>query len=302
MNEYREMIIKAVQESYTEYGFYVRKLTRNNGIEHHCLCATLGPDIPFAPIIPCEVYEAGLEVGSWTMNDVLEDVQNLMKQRMEIGTINLADFQSIKGKVFLRVTNYEKNRGNLENVPHRKFLDLVVTYWVELLCAPGTEGTFLVTNGIMNCWNTSEEELWELAYGNTFKKYDVKIYKIVEVLKGILGDIGMDYELPDEQEFMYVANCEKRVYGATCVLKKEAFRSFAETKGTDLFIIPSSIFECIVICKQEDIREETVKRMVKEVTANTTTEESFLSNHVYLYERERDELKDLCENSAKEYI
>ena len=58
-----------------------------------------------------------------------------------------------------------------------------------------------------------------------------------------------------------------------------------EKLGEDYYILPSSIHECIVIPKKEEIDPEELKIMVREINATQVQPEEVLSDEIYQYER-----------------
>lgn len=89
---------------------------------------------------------------------------------------------------------------------------------------------------------------------------------------------------PDSEEVpLYVLTTEKAVSGSAVILNKEALRDASETIGGDLFIIPCSIHEVLLVSSSEaDPKElETIVRMVNK---DEVRPEDVLSDHVYRYD------------------
>lgn len=64
-------------------------------------------------------------------------------------------------------------------------------------------------------------------------------------------------------------------------------QEIAKRWGCDFVILPSSVHEVILTPVQEDVELSELVEMVKEINATEVREEDVLSNHVYLYEREK---------------
>ena len=56
------------------------------------------------------------------------------------------------------------------------------------------------------------------------------------------------------------------------------------------YILPSSIFEIILISDEEAPEKEVLKEMVAEVNNTQVREEEFLSNNIYYYSKESDDV------------
>lgn len=78
-----------------------------------------------------------------------------------------------------------------------------------------------------------------------------------------------------------------KMNGAASIFYDEALAGLAEQVGTDLFILPSSVHECIAVSTEMGT-PEMLAEMVQEVNGTQVSEEEQLSDHVYLFDaRER---------------
>ena len=89
---------------------------------------------------------------------------------------------------------------------------------------------------------------------------------------------------------MYVLSNKTKIFGAAVMLYSEVLKKFAEKKQTDLFILPSSVHEVIIIPKTEGMEWKKLQEMVIEVNATQVEDIEILSDSVYCYSREKDEL------------
>ena len=49
---------------------------------------------------------------------------------MDIAIKDLSDFEKIKDIIYYKVINYEMNRALLSKIPHFKFLDLAIVFYI----------------------------------------------------------------------------------------------------------------------------------------------------------------------------
>lgn len=63
------------------------------------------------------------------------------------------------------------------------------------------------------------------------------------------------------------------------------FQKFAEKQGTDIYIIPTSLYELILIPKKDNACHEYLQNILMEVNRKMLYGEDVLSEHVYLYQR-----------------
>ena len=180
-------------------------------------------------------------------------------------------------------------------MPYRKFLDLAIMYRIVFMIDDNTDAGIVVNYRLMHTWGVTEEELFEEAYRNTFDNGKVRIRSMYDVLCSIL--IGEGKLIPKDMKDdgkMYVIDMGRERDGSISIFQKDAFRKFAEEKGCDVYIIPSSIHELILVLKQRGVDWKELRETLLSANKNDVLEEEVLSEHIYQYVRETDEIIDLC--------
>ena len=84
---------------------------------------------------------------------------------------------------------------------------------------------------------------------------------------------------------MYVLTNQNKLNGASCILYEHLLELFADRLGADLYILPSSVHEVILIPATSDTSFAELSRMVKEVNETQVSPEEILSDHVYYFSR-----------------
>ena len=298
MNEYRRMILEGMQNRYPEQKFYIGTVKGNNGCNYVGICAELGEDNHCTPIIPCEKYERDLQDNKCSLEYVLEDIARQFEERKSVRVRDFSDYSQIKGMIFMRMVNYELNKEYLKTVPYRRWLDLAVTYRMELLVGQGSLGVIPITNARLAVWNMTEEDLFQDVFANLFKEHSVRIRSLEQAY---IEDFGEDdpymefmVHVPEEEEQYYIADTEYPWNGAACVLDKSAFREFAKKKDKDLYIIPASVNRVIVVVKGEDVSVERLSDILEASNIFIMPKAEVLSYHIYQYCRELDEITDVA--------
>lgn len=294
-NTYRLMIMDGLKKRYPEYEFYTEKVIKNNGYCYDGIFVKLDDSISYAPIIPCEEYEEALACEAMTLEEILDEIDRLLQTRFPLKNIPVFDFEKIKDNLRVRVINYEKNQNRLMDMPYRKFFDLAVIYRIVFLIDDNTDAGIVVNYRLMHTWGVTEEELFEMAYYNTFHGKEVRIRSLYDVLCSILMEEGkmIPKDMKDDEK-MYVADMGGKRDGSICILQKEMFRKFAEEKGCDVYIIPSSIHELILVLKQKGVDWKELRETLLRANKNDVLAEDVLSEHIYQYVREIDEIVDMC--------
>ena len=156
--------------------------------------------------------------------------------------------------------------------------------------------TAQIHNEHMRMWSVDVDTLYELAKTNTPRLFPAEIKSMVQVIKGIMGweNPGMDMEEDLSGESMsepiYVLTNQDGFKGAAAVLYEGVLKGFAEQKGCDLIILPSSIHEMILVPYKKSMDMAELGEMVRNINRTTLPAEEILSDSVYLYSRETDQV------------
>ena len=293
MGEYRRMILEGMQKRYPEHEFYIGIARGNNGCNYVGICAKLGEDNPCAPIIPCEKYERNLQTGKCSLEAILEDMARQFEERKSVRTRDFSDYNQIKEMIFIHMVNYDLNKEYLKNVPHRRWLDLAVTYRVELFVGSSTVGVIPITNARLTVWNVTEEKVFQDVFKRLFEEHSIRIRSLEQAY---IEDFGEDdpyvkfmVHVPEEEEQYYIADTEYSYNGAACVLDTSSFREFAKKKGRDLYIIPASVHRMIVVLKDDAVSVERLSNILEMANVFIVPSEELLSAKIYRYNVEKDE-------------
>ncbi len=207
--------------------------------------------------------------------------------------------------IIFELVNTESNQEILQERPHREIGDLSVIY--KFLVSETEDGrmTLPITNDIAKDMNTSEQELFEVAYKNTDERLSFSIKSMREMLIGTMFPFGempendpmVEMMLPPEDDPpMYVMTSSDGIKGACCILYSDKLGEFADKVDSDLVILPSSIHEVIILPKDESMEMDNLKNMVNEINMGVVSEEDRLSNNIFVFDRAARELKPVFDN------
>lgn len=190
-----------------------------------------------------------------------------------------------------KLVNTEMNREYLKNIPHREYLDMSVTY-ISMI---GDGMNAIINNGIMDRFGITEQELFENAYNN--EKSNTQIYEMKDLMQSLLlggecQNLLEDDSFIDEGQEMklYVMTNSEKLFGAGTVLISEHLQFLAEKLNDDLFVIPSSLHECLILPKSI-MEAKNVADMIYEVNMFEVDIKDRLSNNVYSFTRGDDGLR-----------
>lgn len=113
---------------------------------------------------------------------------------------------------------------------------------------------------------------------------------MADVIREMAGHNVEDFPSSEEIRMLVISN-QSKVYGAAHILDNDILKKCAEIENADLVILPSSVYECILVpvSKNTNIRDMT--NMVKEINATQLQAEEVLSDHPYIYSRERNRIE-----------
>lgn len=129
--------------------------------------------------------------------------------------------------------------------------------------------------------NWSDIFLWEMATKNTKSLLPAKIEP---VYKNFVGHT--------EDEPVFFLTNEIQSYGSGTLLYDNLLQDFSMKYGWNLYLLPTSIHEFLLLFDQGVYSEEELLKIVKHSNENLTKEE-FLSQNIYYYDREKGELISL---------
>lgn len=197
----------------------------------------------------------------------------------------ISDWNEVKERISVKLINYEANQRLLMTIPHKRFLDLAeVYYYIADVCGRESMATILIQNQYMEMWGISRERLAETAYANCRRYLPVEIKSMKEILEELEGG-SISQVVESSMPEMYIATNRQRKYGAVVMLFSEVLGEFAERAEDDLYILPSSVHE-IILLPVGTLDKEILAETVRGVNRTQVSTEENLSDTVYRYCRE----------------
>ena len=266
----------------------INHVIKNNGCEMDGLVIMeKGKDI--APTIYLDsLYE--LYTNGENIKSIIRQIELIYEQNKNNVTFDvniLKHFDTIKDKIVYKVVNYRSNEKLLEQVPHKRILDLAVVFYCLLDNEYGRSATALIYNNNLKNWNVNIDDVYKAALKNTPDLLHSKISSMAALFEKC--DVNVDGEEGDLKDYvpsdMYVLTNESKLNGAACILYENVLYDFAQKLGADLYILPSSVHEVILLPKLSMFEKDELVNMVKEVNTEGVAADEVLSDHVYEYNR-----------------
>ena len=264
-----------------------------------------------SPVVYVDRYYEEYTDGSMTMEMVMASIAEQLSEKYDVEDIarRLQQYELIQYELVFALINYDLNREILEERPHKKILDLAVVCMVRIETRDGMNGIVYVTHNMLNEWKIDEDTLFEQCMRNTLHKEHHSILDIKDVIAKM--SVGaedeffqemMDDVLGEQRSYIYVLSNETRHMGANALVNHTILHNFAVEHASNLIIYPSSLHE-VVIVLEDDFKSGCMDtEMVKQINEEQVYREEWLSNSVYMYDREQEKLviyqqgEPLCNN------
>ena len=122
---------------------------------------------------------------------------------------------------------------------------------------------------------------------------------LIESMENTLKQImGIGYEEYQEDEInimramaMQVVSNENKVYGASCILYPKVLEEIAKKMGRNLYIIPSSVHEMLVLPDDGSNDGGYLQKLIAEVNVTQVEPEAVLSDQLYYYDSREKQIR-----------
>ena len=232
------------------------------------------------------MYEHYLETEN--LQEVLQSAARRMdmafKEMPEVGDVNL---EGAKDNIVFQVINTLQNEDMLRDMPHREFQDLSIIYrWVVKVDENGIQSS-AIRNNLAEQLGMNEEQLFKCAVENTRRIFPPTVKSMNDVIREMFISDGMPAEVADmmigempEDKMMWVISNDRGINGAGSMLYEDNLHKLAMKLETDLYILPSSVHECIAVSTNVGDPYELAE-MVSEINMGQVALEDRLSNQGY---------------------
>lgn len=154
---------------------------------------------------------------------------------------------------------------------------------------PFHHATILIHNSHLTMWQITKEELFRQALENTPRLLPATIRRMQDVVREMMKDRQMEEDLFENEIPMYIMSNPIKMNGAATMAYPGVIRNFAETIRKNLYVIPSSIHEVILV-PESGTEDTNLNDMVAEVNHTQVDPKEVLADHVYYYDRKEDHM------------
>lgn len=295
--------VKTAMEAHygDEYRVTVQDVHKNNNLVLTGI-TILKKDCNIAPTIylnqAFEQYQEGR-----TMESICREIIRVYekhKVQTDFDVSCVTDFSKVQNRICYKVINAEKNKVLLADTPYVLLEDLAVIFYILVSNDAEGTGTITIKNNMLEYWDVNTDTLYELALANTQRLFRGTVQSMANVMMDILSK-QMDEE--DACEFfdmmvdaddaipMYVCTNTMKLNGAGVILYNGLLQEFADRVDSDVYILPSSVHETLLIPVNADMDVEYLRDMVRTVNRTEVAPDEILSDNVYYYNRLTDRVE-----------
>lgn len=293
-------IIHWLPENFLEAKVILQKITKENDIRLTGLTIRPKEGSNVVPTIYLDSFYQEYLDGK-DINAILQEIADLRLEHEvteSLDTTWIASFAECSSKIFPKLVGYEKNKALLNQRPHVLIEDLVILFIIDLGMHNNGFTSIPIDNQMMNVWEVSTEELYEVAMHNlTSANNNIFVPMKTVMAELLLPDLLNDCDgnealaehmlsllVPDNIDLFVLSNKEK-INGASVILDDKCMQQVIDKMGTDFYILPSSINEWLVVPAW--VQDPGVLRsIVHEINGSTVDEADQLSDSVYTYSAE----------------
>lgn len=274
------------------------------------------PEEGITPVIALNSLYERYKTGENPANLVEEVAQ--IRQDMDAGVQKMdrkeiedryMDYGYVKENLITKICKTGWNTNRLKNAANREVGEFTMTYHINLgnVKPQGdTRSLVMITEEMLKMWGVSREQLYEDAARAEDKRepmlctmYDVLHEmlggerKAVNMLKTGFIPEGQNSQFMGMPNNMFVMTTADKEFGASVMVRDDILQKAAAAIGGNIYILPSSVHETIVLPESSCMDPEELSMMVSSINEAEVLPEERLSDDAFLYDRERHILKNL---------
>lgn len=291
---FKEYVLEGLRERLGEdYEYEYRSVVKNNGITLDGLLIR-DKNCSISPTVYVNDYYDSYVAGD-ELSNIIDRIEEVYRENIlssDFDTDRFCHFENIKDHVVYKIVNYDKNTELFKDIPYKKFLDLAIVYYINIKDETFDNASILINNTQLKVWGVDELTIDELAKKNTPLIHRAEIKTMADTLIELMNskdDEAIEF-LKSENSPMYVVSNEDKVFGAAVMLYDGLLREFSKKVNANVYIIPSSVHELILVPDEYVSDSSVLDDMICEINATEVPGTDILSNHAYYYDKKKDEI------------
>lgn len=318
MEYIKENVTDYLPERFEEAEISIQQVVKNNDVVLDGLSirnpdSNISPNIYLNPLY--EQYQKGRnldELVSGIADTYIENMEPIENRTFQVQIEDIKNYEVVKGEIFPRLVNLEKNTTRLQNVPYMQREDLAITYHVKVSGNRDSIGSLMITNELMEVYGVTKEKLHIQAMENMERLSSPVFLPLGEMIVDVMTeDFGRNEGVSQEEAKEYVKDMiptggpnvycltnQYKMNGAVGIMSESIQQMVADRVGGDYYVLPSSVHEVLIVPQSAGMDPEELTDMVNTVNEGCVMQDEILSDHVYQYDAKEHKLS-LC-TPAKE--
>ncbi len=222
------------------------------------------------------------------MDRVFRSIAEQVQLQPEIQTDWLRDYEKVKDRLFIRVSDAQANKDYLANLPYKTVDGLAVTYHIAMNGMEGANASAAITNQMMEEYGVTREQLHADALANAKEMLPARYTSMAAMMMGLAAEAGFDQNLMEEAPpgvpMLMVLTNNQGLNGAAAIFYPGQLDQVAEGFHSDFFILPSSVHEVLILPDDKATDYRNLEMMVQQINEAEVAPQDRLSDHVYHYD------------------
>lgn len=288
----QERILEFFPKEYEQAQVLIHQVMKNNDTAMDALIIRNAQDTVTPQIYLADLF-AKHQMGM-SMDEVLKTIADTYMEHHNPPIFNTAEqiqnYEHMKDLLRVQLINKESNGERLSQTPHWDMDNTDLTAVLRIyLPSPQTDmATILVTDKLVSTWGQEPDALYQQALANTIEQNPPKIDSLINIICSLQEESNAWQEIPNftmEPYEQYVLSNSSNYFGASVLLYPEVLKQLSQNTNSNLFILPSSIHELILMRDNGDMDAAELQAMVASVNKTELVPEDILSDEVYYYDK-----------------
>ena len=250
--DFEEKMMGLLRERFGETAeISVQDILKNNGVTRRGI-RVVTEEERFTPVLyldaAYERYLAGETAGE-IFEGLMEHNDSQIREMetaWDFQPEQFADYSHVKEYLRLRLVNCEKNTELLRDMPYVRWNDLAVIFYYEI---GDGQAQIQINNRHLALWEETVETLYQDAMENMKNCVPDELFPLSDLIKRKASSW-----MGEEPPIHVLTNSTGR-YGAAAMLYTGKIRELADSTGSDLVILPSSLHEVLLVPDLEEKRQ-----------------------------------------------
>lgn len=230
------------------------------------------------PVIYLDEYAKAYDEGK-SIKEISDTIKEIIDNNQYSLSSDIFKRDYILNNVRMKVLNTKRNKEYLSNKVHFEILDLSFVYSVVVKETENVIQSFDISKVVLEDFQFTETELYQSAEKNMIESR--MFQSMYEIMKSSFG--FHCNELEESESEMFVLTNKEKINGAGVLGFSKILKDVSEKLGSNLYILPSSKHEVLILRSSEDINTIELREMVHMVNQTEVSEEDFLSDNVYMF-------------------